>query len=203
MSWTVRINDHFRAIDRWFELHGHTIPETHRDELIRRLVALSLDITAMNGINPFDRPRPSSYPRHRWDASNILVALFVAIALFLAAIGAFSQRAHGQEIDRGEWFRSLRTDTGASCCGISDCGKVEAKWADGQWWAKVPRWDRTEWERIPPGKVLDKESIDEHAYLCNSPGGAGGTQYGGSGTFYESAPWEGQIYCFVPPNMGF
>lgn len=107
-----------------------------------------------------------------------IVAAGLALGMLLLAL---YQPAWSQ--DRGAWFKSLKQPgSGVSCCDISDCKRVEAKW-QGDGWIALSNVTK-QWTPIPPGKVLqNKPSIDGDAYLCEGPA-------------------SGTIYCFVKPDIG-
>lgn len=85
---------------------------------------------------------------------------------------------------RNDWFTSLKTPNGSSCCNLTDCKQSEARQLpDQSWEAKIG----DKWWPIPPEKVLkNPKSIDGEAYLCHSN--------------YLASPI---IYCFVPPIPGY
>lgn len=107
--------------------------------------------------------------------------LLLAIAALASALIAWAlfDPAWSQE-DRGTWFKSLKQPgTDVSCCDISDCKRTDATWRKGQWFATDGDGGEVE---IPPGRVIDKESIDGEAYVCLSS--------------------TKKVYCFVKPSPG-
>src|SRR5262245_50855441 len=63
---------------------------------------------------------------------------------------------------RAEWFESLKTQEGKSCCNHRDCHQTRAAWnvRTQTWWAVVNR----RWTSIPNDRVLrTPPSIDGNA----------------------------------------
>ena len=104
------------------------------------------------------------------------------------------------ETGRAEWFESLKTPSGQSCCSLSLCRQTTAEWrGDTQgWWVLA----NGSWRPVPANKVLTStRSIDGAAYLC------AGSDSRGAVDEEESPLWAiprvlGTIYCFVPPDVG-
>jgi hypothetical protein len=98
---------------------------------------------------------------------------------------------------RAEWFETLKTSSGESCCNLSDCSQISAEWRGDTegWWAFVTG----AWRPVPADKVLTSpRSIDGAAYLCMGSGSRGG-----AGSASRNTPsLLGAIYCFVPPDLG-
>lgn len=105
-----------------------------------------------------------------------MVGLAVGVLLYLAG------PAPAQ--DRGSWFKSLKQPgTGVSCCDISDCKAVEARWQAGGWWMQLPD---ASWLEVPQAKVLQQPmSIDGEAYACT--------------LVYDG---DTLVRCFIPPSPG-
>lgn len=100
--------------------------------------------------------------------------------LALVILVALSGAAGAADLNRSEWFKSLKQPTGASCCDISDCKvALDAKFEGGQWWTTVEGLMTA----IPNDKVLkNKWSWDGPAYVC--------------------AGYGRKIYCFIRPDGG-
>ena len=130
-------------------------------------------------------------------AITIAAIILVIVAAILILVRPAAAGTNTQQ--RGEWFSSLRTLSGRSCCELGDCHRTDATLqADGSWTAMVDG----NWRRIPPEKVLKAPlSIDGDAYVCNGKPWAGSKQVNGA---IVSAPTSaGAIYCFVPPIPGY
>jgi hypothetical protein len=102
---------------------------------------------------------------------------------------------------RAQWFASLRTPSGESCCDLSDCRVTRAEWrGDTQgWWVLVDG----AWRPVPADKVLDwPRSIDGAAYLCSGSHSWGNTDQAQIRGLQIVPSLPGAIYCFVPPESG-
>lgn len=104
--------------------------------------------------------------------------------IIIATVAAFASSGAAAGSPDGAWFNSLKQNvTGASCCNVADCKITTADWRggdNGQWWADV----QGEMTPIPRDKELkNRPSPDGEAYVC--------------------ASYARQIFCFVPPNLGF
>ena len=138
--------------------------------------------------------------------SSLLVLGFVAfLSVFLRASDgdahddlAMRMLAEGDTV-RAEWFESLKTPSGQSCCSQSDCRQTTAEWRGDTegWWVLV----NGSWRPVPADKVLvSPKSIDGAAYLCSGSDSRGSAdQDSPPGTI---PPVLGTIYCFVPPDLG-
>jgi len=81
------------------------------------------------------------------------------------------------------WFEGLRQPgTGAPCCSLSDCRRVEARKGDTEWeiwidarFGVAPPF----WEKAPPAKILRVANPAGEAVACFAPGAG--------------------VMCFVPP----
>lgn len=123
--------------------------------------------------------------------------LSIACALVLVAGGVIAScvdlRAHAQSGQRGDghaehhdWYRSLQTPHGTSCCnaqedGQGDCRPVQARpSADGGWEAFVGgRWLSVPAERILPDH-LNRVPLQSH--ICEQDNYVRCFLRGGSGT---------------------
>jgi len=133
--------------------------------------------------------------------------IIVLSAVFLSLTAGGTALAHddlarkmqaGGDPTRADWFESLKTPTGASCCDDRDCRRTIAEWrgATRSWWAFV----NAEWRQVPAKAVLPSPpSIDGYAYICMGEDSVGDTRHAMSGM---KGPLPGQIYCFVPPDFG-
>jgi hypothetical protein len=111
---------------------------------------------------------------------------------------AMRMLAEGETV-RAEWFESLKTRSGESCCSQSDCRQTTAEWrGDTQgWWVLV----NGSWRPVPADKVLAfPKSIDGAAYLCSGRDSRGSAPDGGKLRTIPSV--LSTIYCFVPPDFG-
>jgi hypothetical protein len=144
-----------------------------------------------------DRSRYLSAAHNLAGAKRRLV--WVAAAFSFGVLPLSSSAAGMTSQQRAEWFASLRTPSGRSCCELSDCHRTEATLqADGSWFAVVDG----KWRRIPPEKVLKSpQSIDGDAYVCNGKPWSGSNQV--NGAIVNAPPSAGAIYCFVPPIPGY
>ena len=81
------------------------------------------------------------------------------------------------------WFEGLRQPgTGAPCCSISDCRRVEARKGDKGWeiWVDARFGFSTPfWEPVPASKILVISNPTAEAVACFAPGAG--------------------VMCFVPP----
>lgn len=99
------------------------------------------------------------------------------------------------ELDRGEWFKSLRQPkTNMSCCDIADCKQVDARPVGAGWAVLID----DKWRKVPVAAVLLKPSIDGEAYACTGLSFNFATQ---EERDIKPAPLP-YIYCFIPPNLG-
>jgi hypothetical protein len=102
---------------------------------------------------------------------------------------------------RAEWFETLKTPSGESCCNLSDCSQITAEWrgdTDG-WWVLV----LGAWRPVPADKVLTSpRSIDGAAYLCMGSGSRGDDPAELESASRGVPSLLGAIYCFVPPDLG-
>ena len=83
--------------------------------------------------------------------------------------------AHEGDDALAEWYRSLRTPEGGSCCDVRDCAPADARVVGGSW-EVIDR--RSAWLPVPPDRVLRRENRDGRPIACI----VGGT-----------------VVCFVPP----
>src|SRR5262245_30395830 len=81
----------------------------------------------------------------------------IAVAVSFAVAGALAQSGeHGDgHAQNHDWYRSLKTKSGWSCCngdeGHGDCRPVRARQSfDGQWEAFY----NGSWQHIPPDAIL-------------------------------------------------
>ena len=113
---------------------------------------------------------------------------------------ALRMLAHG-DASRAEWFETLRTPSGASCCSLSDCRSTPAEWRGDTegWWALVDG----AWRAVPADKIVTwPKSIDGAAYLCAGLDSRGEPSDGVGSRLGNIPPLLGAIYCFVPPDLG-
>jgi hypothetical protein len=142
-----------------------------------------------------------------WNGPRRLVPV-LTLAFLLVAVRhlhahddlAWRMLADG-DVSRAEWFETLKTPSGESCCSVSDCRKIRAVWRGDTegWWANV----NGTWRPIPAEKVLTSpRSIDGAAYICmgnDSPGSSPDRRDPLRGNVPSLL---GAIYCFVPPEPG-
>lgn len=74
-----------------------------------------------------------------------------------------------------QWYSSLRTPTGISCCDESDCAPTDARLRDGHWEVRPAD---SPWLTVPDEAVLKRENADGRPVVCI---------------------FGGKILCFVPP----
>jgi hypothetical protein len=133
-------------------------------------------------------------------------SFLLTLALALLPIEASQLHAHddlawrlladGDE-SRAEWFERLKTPAGESCCTLRDCRRTTAEWRGDTegWWILVNGW----WRPVPADKVLKSpRSIDGGAYVCMGEDSRGDMR----DTLGSPTSLPGQIYCFVPPDLG-
>jgi hypothetical protein len=107
------------------------------------------------------------------------------LVIFILSLVAYAPAAAGE---RGDWFESLLTPEGESCCDMSDCTKTAAEWRGDRWWADV----QGKWRTIPLDRILTEPySIDGDAYVCSA-----------NPANDDSHQIDPFIYCFIPPTMG-
>jgi hypothetical protein len=105
------------------------------------------------------------------------------------------------DASRAEWFETLKTPSGESCCNLSDCSQIPAEWRGDTegWWVLVSG----AWRPVPADKVLTyPRSIDGAAYLCMGSGSRGDAPAGLGSVSRSISSLLGVIYCFVPPDLG-
>jgi len=152
-----------------------------------------------------------------------LLAALAALLALSAAIGvltwwvtqpAGADEAHMAEYhgtpERDQWMRSLKTPYGGSCCDLNDCRETEAEWRQGddgewRWYASVDSYRGKIVVAIPADRVLDEpKSFDGEAYVCHTPGSAGGTTYSPYTSGAQEIPAsDPHIYCFIPPLTSY
>lgn len=118
-----------------------------------------------------------------------LTAAIAVVVIYLVWLtGAYAHDAKAMtDQKRDDWFTSLKTPDGGSCCNLTDCHETEARQMPDQSWEAVVG---GHWRPIPPEKVLtNPKSIDGAAYLCSSN--------------YFTEMVAPTIYCFIPPVPGY
>jgi hypothetical protein len=96
-------------------------------------------------------------------------------ALLLLMFGAAGRAsAHSGDDPLSNWYRSLVSDGGVSCCSEEDCHPVDAKYLGGEWLV----FGESGWEIVPAESILHRENLDGRPILCRV--------------------WK-KIQCFVPP----
>lgn len=105
------------------------------------------------------------------------------LALFLMLV-----KGDYPDSPRANWYKSLKTEYGASCCDISDCKEVDARTVNGYWEVRIA----DKWYRVPQEKILKgKDNPTGSAVACYS-------QYKDEVLFVEGQP---VFYCFVEPTL--
>jgi len=94
--------------------------------------------------------------------------------LLLSFLVAGSAFAHSGDDPLSEWYRSLVSEGGASCCSEEDCRPVDAKHIGNEWLV----FGEGGWELVPAASILHRENLDGRPILCRV--------------------WK-KIQCFVPP----
>ncbi len=83
-----------------------------------------------------------------------------ALALgFLLVVPAL---AHDGSTQLDEWYRSLKTYTGQSCCSWADCEPVDAKLVGDHYEARVG----ARWISVPPDRVIRRDNPTGSPVLC-------------------------------------
>jgi hypothetical protein len=97
---------------------------------------------------------------------GVLLLLFTSVAW-----------AHPGDSDLSQWYRSLRSNSGMSCCDISDCQPARARMTTDGWQIKVG----DEWREVPAEAVLQRDNLAGEPVACL---------------------YLGRILCFVPGSEG-
>ena len=114
-------------------------------------------------------------PLRRW--------LAVLTAAVMILLGHDTLKAHEDGEAYAEWYRSLQTPVGGSCCSMTDCQPTEYRvgpdgyevWID----QRFPHVTAARWETVPPGALLRRENPTGGAVAC-----------------YR---WN-RVLCFIPPS---
>ena len=98
----------------------------------------------------------------------------------ICMVAAAAALAHEGEDPLAQWYRSLSTADGQSCCEMRDCAPADARLTDHGWEVLVVPWEvAPRWVRVPEEAVLHRFNPDGRPILCRTP--------------------NGFIRCFVPP----
>ncbi len=129
---------------------------------------------------------------------GVLVAVLIlhygwsyALAHDAAAMRGLYADAAPKDKQRNDWYRTLKSNGGGSCCDLTDAAHLDQRYArqlaDRSW--EVFLTDLQKWVPVPPDRVVhNKPSIDGEPYLFR----------------YPSVLYDGSlIRCFVPPIPGF
>jgi hypothetical protein len=124
------------------------------------------------------------------DRAAVVLALILLMALGAAMVLIEPARAQSGERGDGhaanhDWYRSLKTKSGWSCCsgdeGHGDCRPVQAhQRQDGEWEAYFSG----AWQEIPSDAILRDElnRVPLHAHICERAGFVYCFLRGGEGT---------------------
>ncbi len=100
------------------------------------------------------------------------LAFLLGFTLMLGMRGTFGEELHhheGLSIDVDKFYSTWMQpdDQTKSCCHKLDCAPAEAKFIDGQWYARqVGTW---RWLPIPPQKIEhNRDNPDGRNHLCAS-----------------------------------
>jgi hypothetical protein len=117
-------------------------------------------------------------------AAIVLVAFAAAVVAVEPARGQSGSRGDGHA-EHHDWYRSLKTKSGWSCCngdeGHGDCRPVQAhQRTDGEWEAFYSG----AWQEIPADAILRDElnRVPLHAHICERAGFVYCFLRGGGGT---------------------
>ncbi len=106
-----------------------------------------------------------------------MIRILVVLLLVLNSIAYAHEDNSNIDKSLAEWYRSLTTVNGGSCCNMKDCFPTDAKIVDGHW--QVPTEDLLGWEIVPDDAVLKHTNEQGLAVLCR---------------------YIGRIICFVPAS---
>ena len=119
-----------------------------------------------------------------WLRWIVLWLSLIGLGLILLGYGiAKAQHNHTQHHD---WYRSLQTPQGYSCCNGTvdgkegDCRPVRAEARDGEWWAYFGG----RWQPVPPSRILPDRlnRVPLYAHICEQDGYVRCFLRGGGGT---------------------
>ena len=117
-------------------------------------------------------------------AAIVLTAFAVAVAVIGPAWAQSGNRGDGHA-EHHDWYRTLKTKSGWSCCsgdeGHGDCRPVQAhQRQDGEWEAYFSG----TWQEIPADAILRDElnRVPLHAHICERAGFVYCFLRGGGGT---------------------
>ena len=115
------------------------------------------------------------------------LALGIIVLGLVTAWVALGAPPEGADLNSplAQWYRSLQTPQGMSCCDMADCRPVRARQvaddAGGHWEIFVGEEGQPKiWEAVPPDRVLRHNNEDGRPIACR---------------------FGGRILCFVPPSM--
>lgn len=91
--------------------------------------------------------------------------LLLAAAIVAAGVApAWAQTKPGGSMS--DWFRSLRTPEGQSCCDESDCARTQSRLGPSGYQAQTPA---GEWVDVPNDRILRRDNPTGVPVMCWLP----------------------------------
>ena len=121
--------------------------------------------------------------RTRQRPRSVRVTLLASMLALIALLSASARPPEGVDpnSESARWFKSLKNKQGASCCDVSDCRRVDARWLNGHYQALIDNL----WSLVPDDIVVNVKNPTGSHIACY--------------TYYDY-PKEGapHFYCFIP-----
>ncbi len=114
-----------------------------------------------------------------------MIYMIVSLPFFVLSVFAAPPEGSDPNSPMAEWYHSLQTPDGGSCCSVADCRPVNARQTADGWEIFIDPIMAGNtiispgiWEPVPPDRVLRRENADGRPIACR---------------------FGGRTLCFVPP----
>lgn len=103
-----------------------------------------------------------------------MYALAPTVACLLVLWAMIPASAHDGADPLATWYKSLKTNSGNTCCDQSDCRPTPARITPDGWQVKI----EGQWQDVPPEVILQRENLAGEPVAC---------------VYFH------RILCFIPP----